>query len=468
MVAVQLVLLSVLSSNITQYVAPEDVMSVQNWIWGVGGILGIVVVLSTFLVVRREKKALAAFAQVARTIASGDDQRMTLPARQDADWNSLAKSFSFIQAELENRENSLRDTSLRLQTVLASMVEGVLSVDSNQVVLIANQAACEILGLEKSTLTGKKLFEIIRFPALCQAVVDVLASNAPIEIEFQTLGIRRKTVAAQIRPLTYQGDFGAAIVIHDVTEIRALETMRRDFVANVSHELKTPLASIIAYAETLQSGAIHDQKNNLQFVKQIEVQAAVLENQIRDLLQLAKVESGRTHFEFERVDVVQALRRCKDQFAAETEKRGIELRIEEEQAEVFALVDRQALQAVLENLVSNALRYTKPQQDLPRMDSPSERDPTCYVLLEVKYMEDEVFICVSDNGIGISTENQERVFERFFRVDKARSREVGGTGLGLAIVKHTVHALNGSITLQSRLGHGTTFEITFPAALERA
>ena len=327
-------------------------------------------------------------------------------------------AFSLMQTELGKRENSLLDNSQRLETVLTSMIEGVLSVDSNQVVLMANQAACEILELEKSALVGKKLFEVVRFPELCQAVVRTLESNGPSETEFQTMGIQRRTLEAQVTPLTYQGDYGAAIVIHDVTKIRNLENMRRDFVANVSHELKTPLASIKAYAETLRLGAIHDKENNLRFVEQIESQADVFDNQIRDLLLIAEVESGRTPFEIENVDVVHALKRCREQFAAAARKRKVDIRLVAEQSELFALVDRQALQTVLDNLVSNALRYAKPLRVTPARSGETDQESqenamVRFVQLEADTQGDQVSVRVVDNGIGISNDDQARIFERF-------------------------------------------------------
>jgi two-component system phosphate regulon sensor histidine kinase PhoR len=223
--------------------------------------------------------------------------------------------------------------------------------------------------------------------------------------------------------------------------------MRREFVANVSHELKTPLAAIKAYAETLRLGAIHDRDKNLQFVEQIESQAELLNQQIHSLLQLARVESGQQLWNIETVAINEVCQECVHRFQSEAESRGVTLSFNPHPQPPNAVADRDGVRTILDNLISNALHYT-PRDG--RVTVATERDGRFVV------------VTVTDTGIGIAPEHQSRIFERFYRVDRARSRDRGGTGLGLAIVKHLVQAFAGRIEVQSQVGQGSCFTFHLP------
>jgi two-component system phosphate regulon sensor histidine kinase PhoR len=240
---------------------------------------------------------------------------------------------------------------------------------------------------------------------------------------------------------------GAIVVLHDITELRRLENLRREFVANVSHELKTPLASIKAYAETLRMGAINDPAHNLGFVERISEQAEQLHQLIMDLLHLARVEAGREAFQFSRVDVGQVVERCIVQVKQLAEQKGIVLRIAPPAEPMSVWADSDGVFTILSNLVGNAVKYT-----------PSGGE------VEVRWQraDENVVLEVRDTGIGIAPEDQQRIFERFYRVHKARSRELGGTGLGLAIVKHLVQSFGGSVSLTSEVNAGSIFRVTLP------
>ena len=236
--------------------------------------------------------------------------------------------------------------------------------------------------------------------------------------------------------------------MHDVTGIRQLETMRRDFVANVSHELKTPLSVIKAYAETLKMGAINDQERNIEFVDQIELQASLLDRQIRDLMQIAQIESGQANLEITVLDMNALCRECHQQLRAIASKREIDFSLELDDQTLNVTGDAQAFRAILTNLISNALQYT----------------PQGSVTIRSELQNKRVAVEVIDTGIGISLGQQTRIFERFYRADKARSRDMGGTGLGLAIVKHLTTALGGEISVESKIGKGSVFRVEFPCA----
>ncbi len=347
-----------------------------------------------------------------------------------------------------NRDKKQDEDRLRIEAVLGSMVEGVLALDRDLRITVANKAAIQMLSLP-SDIFGRYVDQVVRIPSFEEATQRARSEQRAMQVEFETVGAKRRTLSVRVTPLRGHPAAELAIVLHDVSELRRLETMRRDFVANVSHELKTPLASIKAFAETLRLGAIDDQGVNRQFLAQIEQHADLLDEQIRDLLHLARVESGHTVFELSIVDLVLIAAQCVNRFATEAEQREVLLHLEPSPEPVLAKADREAVSTVLDNLISNAIRYTRPHG---------------HVRISTGRTQDWAYISVADTGIGIAEEHHQRVFERFYRVDKARSRDVGGTGLGLAIVKHTVQALGGKIELTSRLGKGSTFRIHFPIA----
>ena len=356
---------------------------------------------------------------------------------------------------LSQRETSLLNRSASLESVLASIGEGVLAIDEEGHLVLANHAACQMLGINEQNVVGRKLVEQIRIPELTSAIERTQQQASRIDCEFQTLAEPRRTVCVTLTSLQ-SSSVATAIVMHDVTGIRQLETMRRDFVANVSHELKTPLSVIKAYAETLKMGAINDQVRNLEFVEQIESQAALLERQIQDLLQLARIESGQANLEITVLDLNNLCRECHQQLQAITDKREIDFEADLADQPLTVMGDAEAFRAILKNLISNAIQYT-PQG-------------TITVRTRIKKCGGEdtekntVVVEVIDTGIGISQGQLARIFERFYRADQARSRDMGGTGLGLAIVKHLTTSLGGDVSVESKIGKGSVFRVEFPLA----
>ena len=399
----------------------------------------------------RTMRPLSEFAEAARNVEKGSYDRISSGLnRRDDEWGELADAFSQMQRVLSQRELGLKENSSRLEAVLSSMIEGVIALDSSGEVTMANNAACQIFSLIKPELIGRKLINIVRFPELIEAIETTLFNDVFSNTEFTTVGDTRKTIRAQVSVLDVGDEKpGAAIVLHDVTELRQLETLRQDFVANVSHELKTPLASIRAYAETLKLGALNDPKNSLRFVERIEAQADILNQQIQDLIQLARVESAQTAFEIVRINLRKLCLDCVNTFATEADSLKVKLTLQENDEELFIDADHKAIRTIVNNLISNALHYTPERGSVTVMLSQTDRLATIEVV---------------DTGIGISAEHQSRIFERFYRVDKARSRDMGGTGLGLAIVKHLAQAFEGNVELSSSEGEGSTFSIHFPLA----
>lgn len=365
-------------------------------------------------------------------------------------WIEMSEAFDRMRLAFFTRESRLKDTSQRMESVLGSMMEGVLAVDGEEKVILFNREAKRMLGVSQMDVIGRSLRELVRIPELNQVVSRAIANHETVHSEFTTTRAPRRVISMRARPLPDDYVDGLTIVLEDVTELRHLENLRRDFVANVSHELKTPLTAIKAYAETLRLGAVNDPENCISFIEQIELQSDRLHQLILDLIRLAQVESGEKTFEIEDVDVGAIVESCAELLKDEAEQREVEIKRElPGDRPVLAAADREGVRTIIENLASNAIRYT-PADGL--------------VTIRCEQVRNWVVIQVTDTGIGIAPEHLERIFERFYRVDKARSRDVGGTGLGLSIVKHIVQSFGGAIELESEMGQGSTFRVRLPAA----
>ncbi len=360
------------------------------------------------------------------------------------------------ERQLEEQNRLLAENRERFQAVLSGMTEGVIAVGQGGELLLLNRAARRILSVDLEDVIGRPLIGIVRYEAVRNAVQEAVETQNFVDVTFQTFGLEPRDVRLRVAPMAGTPSPGLTLVFHDVTELTRLETIRRDFVANVSHELKTPLSSIKAYAETLLMGAIDKAPDNVRFIKQIEQQADTLGAQIHDLLQLAKIESGRKVFAAQQIDLMEVCRQSIKAHADEAARKRVQLALRPSNiaaGDRTVWADAEALRTIFDNLVSNALRYSHHHGSGSRPAG---------VEVALRTAGDHVVVEVIDNGIGIAPEHQTRVFERFFRVDAARSRELGGTGLGLAIVKHLTQAMGGRIELQSKVGVGTTVHIHFP------
>lgn len=410
-----------------------------------GGLAAIVI---AYAMVRRIVQPLTLLTEGAQAVAAGDDEHSVHVDSHD-ELGLVGAAFNHMQRKLNRRMGQLRENSERLATVLGSMVEGVLAVDAEQNILLANEAGRTLLDFVTADSVGRPLLEVTRIRAVHDAVEEAFESNAPVQREFQSAGVNRRVLALRATRLPGDPCPGVMVVLHDMTELRRLENLRRELVANVSHELKTPLASIKAYAETLRLGAVNDPDHNMLFVGRIEEQAERLHQLILDLLQIARIESGQETFDIGEVAVAEVVAKCVAQHVDKAESKRIKLEVDAPPDPLAIMADDEGLLTIVGNLVDNAIKYT-----------PEEGTVT------VRWREDGTMVAieVQDTGIGIATPDQSRVFERFYRVDKARSRELGGTGLGLSIVKHLAQAFRGSVGLTSRPKQGSTFRVLLPKA----
>ena len=361
----------------------------------------------------------------------------------------LAAAFelSDAAANIEAKRDSLHDEIERLSTILQSMADGVLAVDDRYRVLLANAACLEMLRLSKTGVIGRPLLEVTRLRSLYDAVGQALSRPGSLTIELNVGDDEEHSLLLRASQLPGDPCPGVVVVLHDVTEVRRLENIRKEFVANVSHELKTPLASIKAYAETLRLGAINDPEHNLGFIARIEDDANRLHELITDMLQIARIESHQQAFNLRPVDIEKQVHKCIHDMAARAEAKGIQLVVVPCGSPLSVTADEEGVQTILANLVDNAIKYTAAGGT---------------VSVRWRAEADSMVLVVEDNGMGIETTLQDRIFERFFRVDRARTRDVGGTGLGLSIVKHLVQAFDGSVGVQSQLGEGSRFQVRLP------
>jgi len=361
---------------------------------------------------------------------------------------ALAGSLSRTAAQLRDLFEQLSLESDRREAILSSMVEGVLAVDPELRVTFCNEAFARAVGARTPVPARLPVLELVRDPAFLDMLSRVLVTHQTFKLRLQLAAADGRCFEVQAAPLAAEARRGAIAILHDITDLERLERVRKDFVANVSHELRTPLTAIRGFAETLLDGALEDQENNRKFLEIIRVHAIRLNNISSDLLVLSELESGQPPAAPEPVPVRAALEAAMRTVESEARIRGVTLEAGA-LGDAEVLGDRIRLEQAFVNLLDNAVKFNRPGGEV-RIETTRSADG-------------KVGIAISDTGIGIPSDDLPRIFERFYRVDKARSREVGGTGLGLAIVKHVVERMNGTVTVESALGKGSRFVVTLPA-----
>lgn len=405
-------------------------------------ILGIVALAASWIIAGWLVSPADQLTQSARGLVQGDYESAVYLGRND-ELGELAITMNAVRQTMAAKTAELN----RLASVLSVMTDGVITIDANQCVQFANQSAGKLLGFSPIAAQGRPLMESVRSYRLHDLLTRLFASQSYDELEMEWGDTNPKSLYINATYYSEEPSSGVIITISNLSEIRHLQSMRRDFVANVSHELKTPLSSIKAYAETLQNGAMADEKNRGRFVTIIQEQADRLNALISDLLSLARIEQGKTLMEIACVPVHRVVDGCLHEQQHAAEDKQITLQMAPSDPDIVVNADEDGLRQILINLIDNAVKYTPQGGE---------------VTVGWETVEDRVDIFVRDTGLGIPDEMKDRVFERFFRVDKARSRELGGTGLGLAIVKHLAQSFGGSVDVQSELGKGSCFTIRLP------
>jgi len=332
------------------------------------------------------------------------------------------------------------------EAILSSMRDGAIVLDNSDQIIYANQSFLDSFSLSRGEVVGKRLLEAVRIPELAGLAGEARMADTPIEKEISVVYPEEKVFSCSATVIeTEEGEPEVmAIVFHDISEMKKLENLRSEFVANVSHELKTPLTAIRGYVETLIDGAINDPENNKGFLQKIDKNAHNLSDLIEDILQLSSLEARRGLEPFKEIDIGQEIGRVMETLSGKLKTKKIEI-VGLENCPVVG--DENLIYRALLNLVDNAINYSSPGNKIE---------------IACRRAEKTVEVSVKDYGIGIAAEHLPRLFERFYRIDKARSRDLGGTGLGLSIVKHIMDIHGGSVKVESEEGKGSTFTLVFP------
>ena len=425
-----------------------EVSAIRQVIWIMGFFVGLTCLAITYWLTTRIVQPLNSLTEATALIASGEyPQRLDIATEDEV--GKLARSFELMSKKLDSREKQLRENIQRQTTVLAGMIEGVIAVDKQQHVLFANVAAGRKLGFQPEEVEGWSLLEVVRSHELRELVDQVQETREHRQCEIQWKTDVQLSLEVTATPLPGLPCPGVVLVLHDVTDLKRLEGVRQQFVSNVSHELKTPLSSIKAYTETLLSGALDDKQHARTFLSRIDDQADRLHDLILDMLSLARIESGQLTLELATVPIASVVHQCLKDNEARAVAGDLTLTSEIVEDDLKVLADEESLLQILSNLVDNAIKYT------PAGGS---------VKVRCRAENGQAVIEVIDTGVGIAQKHLERLFERFYRVDKARSRELGGTGLGLSIVKHLSQAMGGSVAVESEPQQGSTFQVRLPLA----
>jgi two-component system phosphate regulon sensor histidine kinase PhoR len=417
-----------------------------------GLVIALVAAMISLWLSRRISRPLEEMKRGAERFACGELEGR-LPIYSGEEMGGLAEAMNQMAVQLDDRIRTVVRQRNEQDAVLSSMIEGVLAVDNEERILRVNQSAAELLNIDHAVAIGRRIQEVIRKPDLQNFVSQALQSQKRIEEDI-TLVIRGNEIFLQAHgaPLRDSSgkDIGALVVLNDITRLQRLENIRRDFVANVSHELKTPITAIKGSVETLLGGAVEDEESAQRFLDIIARQSDRLNAIIEDLLALSRIEQGEERDGLEKAKTqlrsvfLNTLQAC--QLKANDKQVALEMDCPDD---IEIMINAPLLEQALVNLVDNAIKY-----------SPEKGRVHFSALRE----DSAVVIKVQDWGSGISKEHLPRLFERFYRVDKARSRKLGGTGLGLAIVKHIVQSHNGQIAVESTPGNGSTFIIQLPTS----
>ncbi len=381
-----------------------------------------------------------------RALGSGEPRQRLPEMRGDA-LGRVARAVNAAGASLDARLGDLARDRARLEAVLSGMVEGVIVVNEQGQVQIANEAARRLLRLDASPI-GRRYVELIRHPDITAQITQALRGEQPGGLELAIGRDPGQTFIARCSPAITPGSRGAVLVLHDITDLRRADRMRRDFVANVSHELRTPLTAIRGYVEALLDGPAHDAETT-RFLEIIARHSERMERLVKDLLRLARLDAGQERLELAEVGVEALFSGIVADLQPMTSAQAQSVTTAVEPASLTLRCDPAKMHDVLRNLVENASAYT------PR--------GSC-IELRASVEGQRIRIVVSDTGHGIPDAELSRIFERFYRVDKARSRDSGGTGLGLSIVRHLVELHGGVVSAGNRAEGGAVFTITLPRA----
>lgn len=387
---------------------------------------------------------------ITKRVASGHyDERIYIKSGDEM--GELAHNFNVMSDEVNKKIMEVKERNVKTNAILSSMINGIIAVDNNKRIMFVNSSAEQMFNFKESEIVGKHILKVLRNNKLDDQIHNMISNNIMMRIELEVDEPEKRIFNLYSNPIVTSEigneKIGVVIIIQDVTEMKKLENMRKDFVANVSHELKTPLTSIKGFVETLLDGAAEQEDVREKFLGIIDVEVGRLSSLIEDLLVLSEIEKNETLANHEEINIVYSTRNIMEMLAEVAKSRNISLVFNCEKNLPSLYGNEGWFKQMVVNLVDNAIKYTNENGE---------------VRVNISCFENDIVLSVKDNGVGISEEHLKRLFERFYRVDKARSRSIGGTGLGLAIVKHVVISFSGNIDVVSEYGKGTEFIVRLP------
>lgn len=420
--------------------------------------LGLAAILG-WAVARHLSRPIAQMTELASCLARGELAGCRADPDAPGEIGELGRALNSLTIQLQQKMRELEQERVRAAGVLEGMTEGVVAVNGDGQLVLANPSARRILGLPREGLVGRSFRGAVRKPEMWEPLEAVLKEGIPLRRELTLSPSSRESRILQFYAAPFgegEDPQGAILVLHDITELRRLEGVRQEFVANVSHELRTPLTAIRGYLETLLEGALEEKENASSFLEIAFRHAERMGRLLDDLLELSNLEAGRVRLRLVAVSLAEAAESALSTLGPQAARKGVELRHEVPQGLPLALADWDRLSQVLVNLIDNAVKFT-PAGGWVRLKAhllpeDGRRDQP---LLEMS---------VEDTGCGIPSEDMPRLTERFYRVDKARSRDLGGTGLGLSIVKHLAQLHGGELAIDSWVGQGTRVRFTLPVS----
>lgn len=443
--------LAVVRTSVPVTAIDETLRNIYKKLFWAGVIIAVCTAAISLAISKKISRPVEQMINVTKDFASGKlDLRLSMP--NTAELAELAKALNEMARQLNAKIDTITEERSQIQAILSSMIEGVLAVDSSGHIVSINKAAAELLGIDATSSHGRSVEEVVRNPQFQQYVKNTLENKQSTETDCSVLNDGGRFLQLYGSSLTdNKGNrSGAVLVLHDITRTRRLEEVRRDFVANVSHELKTPVTSIKGFVETLLDGAVNDPEQAQRFLKIIAKHSDRLNAIIEDLLSLSGLEedSEKRRLSFEKTSIRPTLVSAIELSKVKAEEKHITIELLCDK-EITAKINSALIEQAVLNLIDNAIEYSRDNSKIQ---------------VNALRIGNEVLITVSDQGCGIEKDHLERIFERFYVVDKGRSRKLGGTGLGLSIVKHIAQVHGGHVEVQSTIGKGSTFEIYLPAS----
>jgi two-component system, OmpR family, phosphate regulon sensor histidine kinase PhoR len=441
--------LAVVRTSVPVTAIDEALKNIYRKLFWAGMAVAVCAAAASFAISKGISRPVERMTRIAKRFASGElDLRLSTPKASEL--AELARALNEMARQLSNRIDTITKERNETQAILSSMIEGVLAIDSSGQIVSINKAAADFLDVDSIKTRGRSVEEVVRNPQFQQFVQNTLANKQSTETDIFVPNNGGRFLQLHGTSLTDDkgSQSGAVIVLYDITQTRRLEDVRRDFVANVSHELKTPVTSIKGFVETLLDGAVNDPQQAQRFLQIIAKHTDRLNAIIEDLLSLSRLEedSDKRRLSFEKTYLKPTLVSAIELSKVKAEKKhiAVELTCNEE---ITAKINSVLIEQAVLNLVDNAVKY-------------SQNDSI--IAINVQNLNNEVLIAVSDHGCGIEKQHLPRIFERFYVVDKSRSRQLGGTGLGLSIVKHIAQVHGGYVTVESTPGQGSSFTIHLP------